>query len=201
MTLKPDYVAAFVDSEVRGDRDHFVHEALRKMHRSLAPDLQDRTVVESYYEPAANGWRLVMHRIPYEPVPSTPEEDDARRAAVLEEALADPRGLALAKAIIERKELHEALVDFKPGGTSADDDDLEWVPDSAHPMGGRVRRRDADRELNQEKIDAYNAAAAAVPPELRPLNPNLEPEYRAALEDVEARLETEIHADLAEGRQ
>ncbi|WBF79027.1 hypothetical protein SEA_BOLT007_59 [Arthrobacter phage Bolt007] len=118
MTDRTDYVAAYVDDAHPVGRDRAAHEALRKMHRALAPDLQDRTVVESYYEPSANAWRLVMHRIPYTPpTPSSPEEAEARRRAVIEEALADPRGLALARAIIERKDLHEALVDFKPGGT------------------------------------------------------------------------------------
>ncbi|UKH48348.1 hypothetical protein SEA_LILMAC1015_62 [Arthrobacter phage Lilmac1015] len=114
-----DYVSAFVATpERREPRDTTVHRTLRELHQLLAPALQDRTVVESYYDQASEGWRLVMHRIPYvPPAPSTPEEDDARRAAVLEEALADPKGLALAKAIIERKELREALADFKPGGT------------------------------------------------------------------------------------
>ncbi|QTF82156.1 hypothetical protein SEA_PRAIRIE_59 [Arthrobacter phage Prairie] len=144
----PEYVAALAPAGLFGERDAEVHKTLRELHRSLAPDLQDRIAVESYYDPAADGWRLVMHRIPYvPPAPATPEEEDARRAAVLEEALADPKGLALAKAIIERKELHEALADFKPGGTSADDEPDEFCNCVGDACGGHDHRCPLRREL------------------------------------------------------
>jgi hypothetical protein len=113
-----DYVSAFVATRDREPRDKTVHDTLRELHKALAPDLQDRIAIESYYDPAGDGWRLVMHRIPFRPAaPVDPKEEHARRVLALEEALNDPEGLAIAKAIIERKELHEALVDFQPGGT------------------------------------------------------------------------------------
>lgn len=128
--IKPDYVVGFVESELR-DRDAAVHETLLGLHKLLAPALQDRMVAESYYEPAADGWRVVLHRIPYTPpAPSSPEEEEARRRLVLEEALNSPAGRAAAEAILERKALAELMT--KPGGTAADDDPEDGLDAQIH---------------------------------------------------------------------
>ncbi|WNO25878.1 hypothetical protein SEA_ALTADENA_56 [Arthrobacter phage Altadena] len=121
MTETPtsDWVAAYVEAGPE-PRDQSVHNTLKELHRALEPDSTDSIVVESFHDPATDGWRLVMHRIPYvAPEPDTAEEIAARRLAVLEEALADPEGRALAEEILRRKKLAEYR---KDAGLDADDD-------------------------------------------------------------------------------
>ncbi|QKY79821.1 hypothetical protein SEA_BUMBLE_55 [Arthrobacter phage Bumble] len=97
------YVAGFINPDGH-DRDAAAHELVLELSRLLGPGPTDRVVIESYFEPQVNGWRMVAHRVPARPgTPETPEETRARVTLALESALNSEEGRAIAAAILERK--------------------------------------------------------------------------------------------------
>lgn len=103
-----DWVAGYVDDS-HPVRDEATHALIRKLTGLLAPAPGEHVAIESYYEPSANAWRVVAHKVPVLVRAESPEDEEARRRAVLEEALSSPQGRALAEAILERKRIAAEL--------------------------------------------------------------------------------------------
>lgn len=105
-----DYVAGWILPEEGRTRDEAAHELMTKLAELLPAGPGDRLVTEGYFDPAAEAYRIVLHRIPAPVVrEESPEEADARLRLALEEAIASPGGRAVAEAILERKKLADAL--------------------------------------------------------------------------------------------
>lgn len=211
------YVAGFINPDGR-DRDAAAHELVLELSRLLGPGPTDRVVIESYFEPMTDGWRMVAHRVPARPgTPETPEETRARVTLALEAALNSEEGRAIAASILERKQVvaeldarsaprpddWEAEVGLLGSDVSVRVEEpaaavRHWTEGGARglmdPERGQIRVSLRHADGTPKTADEIRAEAARIVDE----EAGLSPAYDS---DVEDALDRQIHEDLAEGRQ